>query len=96
MLSSSCNLQVTKVVPVAQAQPTSAGTAPFSHYTAHLADGTTLSARRVVMAVGSTNIPRIPEWAKDLAGSAPDMPSDQVGGKRNQGAATACCAVAVV
>jgi len=36
MLSSSCNLQVTKVVPVAQAQPTSAGAASFSHYTAHL------------------------------------------------------------
>jgi hypothetical protein len=29
-------LQVTKVVLVAQAQPTSAGTAPFYQYTAHL------------------------------------------------------------
>ncbi|KAF5840023.1 hypothetical protein DUNSADRAFT_18060 [Dunaliella salina] len=41
----------------------------FSRFTLHLSDGSTMSARRVVVAVGSTNIPRIPSWAADLRGT---------------------------
>lgn len=36
------------------------------HYLVSLADGSQLCARRVVVAIGSTNIPRVPDWAQHL------------------------------
>ena len=70
--------QVLQLTPVPYCEPaaasttstststsSSAGTAPprYSHCVATLSDGSQVAARRVLLAVGSTNVPRLPPFA---------------------------------